>query len=76
MFGSSGMRWGKTESKSNLGFRLGKAFTLLIRSKTDRRHRIVSENKLRGVVVIAVAVLLMGESESGRQMERKGVGES
>jgi hypothetical protein len=58
MFGSSGMRWGKTESKSDLGFRLGKAFTLLIRSKTDRRHRI-SENKLRGVVVIAVAVLLI-----------------
>jgi hypothetical protein len=46
MFGSSGMRWSKTESKSNLGFRLGKAFTLLIRSKTDRRHPVVLEDKL------------------------------
>jgi len=41
MFGSSRMRWGKTESESNLGFRLSKAFTLLIRSDTDHRHRVV-----------------------------------
>lgn len=46
MFGSSGMRWGKTESKSDLGFRLSKAFTLLIRSKIDRRHPVVLEDKL------------------------------
>jgi hypothetical protein len=46
------MRWGKTESKSDLGFRLCKAFTLLIRSKTDRRHRVVFEDKLRVVDMI------------------------
>ena len=46
MFGSSRVRWSKTESKSNLGFRLSKAFTLLIRSKTDRRHRDVFVDKL------------------------------
>ena len=46
MFGSSRVGWGKTKSKSNLGFRLGKAFTLLIRSKTDRRHRVVFVGKL------------------------------
>jgi len=46
MFGSSRVGRGKTESKSNLGFRFGKAFTLLIRSKTDRRHRFVCASKL------------------------------
>jgi len=46
VFGSSRMRRSKTESKSDLGFRLGKAFTLLIRSKTDRRHRVVYESKV------------------------------
>ena len=41
MLGSSRMGGSKTESKSNLGFRLSKAFTLLIRSDTDHRHRVV-----------------------------------
>jgi len=46
MLGSSRMRWSKTESKSDLGFRLSKAFTLLIRSKTDRRHRVVCKSEV------------------------------
>jgi len=76
MLGSSRMRWSETESKSDLGFRLSKAFTLLIRSKTDRRHRVVLEDKLCVVGMIAVVESSMGEVSNGTQMERKGVGVS
>lgn len=41
MLGNSRMRWGQIESKSDLGFRLSKALTLLIGSDTDHRHRVV-----------------------------------
>jgi len=55
------MRWSETESKTNLGFGLGKAFTLLIRSKTDRRHRVVCESKVWPDSMIVVVLLIWWE---------------